>query len=67
MALKRRAVNYEELDIQKMAWLARHDGTDEADQFRIAVRQYLHRRKKSVYPIRGENPLEDTGTPPNQP
>jgi hypothetical protein len=67
VALKRRAVNYEQLDIDKMEFLARHDGTDTADQFRIAVRQYLHRRKKSVYPIRGENPLEDPGVTPSQP
>lgn len=59
MALKRRAVSYEKLDLLKMDWLARHDGTSSADQFRMAVRRYLHARKRTVYAVNGTDPLND--------
>jgi len=67
LALEKRAVHYDSLDLRKMEWLARHDGTSTADQFRMAIRRYLTLRKKTVYPIRGEDPLNDGFAPSSDP
>lgn len=47
------------LDLDKMKWLAQHDDTPVAQQFRQAIRTYLHNRKRSVYAIFGKDPIND--------